>query len=1048
VTRRAPHWSLIFLPIFILAVLTAAYFALQLRRSIPPQPAGLLAADKGYGVTIDLAQYDDAALTDTLALMRQNGLTWIRQPVSWAEIEPSPGQFDWQAYDRVFAAIARSNSDFSEKNGEVTGGQPQKFKLIVVLQTTPAWARPADLTSTTPPTEMSHFGNFARAIASRYGHQIDYYQIWHEPNLSANWGNTFVDPAAYADLLREAALNIRTVDSQSYILTAALSATLEDGPLNLNELSYLDQLYQVRADQWFDIVAIESFGLWTKPLDSPDSNLLNFRRAELVRQVMLNHSDVDTPVWATAFGWVALPADWAGRPSPWSNDLPSVQTPRTAMAIQHARQNWPWLGPMLAARWDTTGLDDDDPTRGLVLLETPSILEVIRTAALNGSSATVGRYPANHPSGKYSSGWRFALTRADIPRHTPRTLTIPFEGTRLDLHIERGLYRGNLWVTVDGQPANALPQDNMGRSYVVLYDPLRKSDTVTLAQHLPMSRHEAVIEADGGWEQWALEGWAVFNESDTRFMQAGLVLAGVLAVASGLGVFWQFLRWRTQIVRFAWAWSESLIATYSILGEPGQIIITFALAISLYLFSGTITLALLLLLALSIVLRPDLGLVLVTLSLFFFRTPLRLPVGSFSPVELSLALTLGGVVFQGFISLGRAKYASEETPSTSHILYPTSHLRPITNYQSLITHLKSTDFAAIALVILALFATLAAGRFDVSIREWRVVVFESVIFYFLVRLGLDFSPLPNKSSESRRWVWRLVDAFIAGATLQAMIALYLFFFTDQTINAEGVRRALGLGYGSPNNLALVLDRAWPILLTVTIFARQYPFRRWLYGLAFIPVNVALYLTFSKGALLLGLPVSILVMAFLYGQHGWRQHGRRAIAAIAGAVALMFLALIPFSQTARFRTTFDFEAGSTSFFRLKLWQASWSMLQDNWPLGIGLDNFLYQYRTRYILPEAWQEPDLSHPHNLILDFGTRLGIGGIVVLFWLQFAFWRNTWRLYKKKFDPLVLGLMGSMAVFLSHGLVDLSYFLVDLAFAFFLIVGIVQRLAEQASNE
>jgi len=71
-----------------------------------------------------------------------------------------------------------------------------------------------------------------------------------------------------------------------------------------------------------------------------------------------------------------------------------------------------------------------------------------------------------------------------------------------------------------------------------------------------------------------------------------------------------------------------------------------------------------------------------------------------------------------------------------------------------------------------------------------------------------------------------------------------------------------------------------------------------------------------------------------------------------------------------------------------------------------------------------------------------------VLFWLQFAFWRNTWRLYKKKFDPLVLGLMGSMAVFLSHGLVDLSYFLVDLAFAFFLIVGIVQRLAEQASNE
>jgi putative inorganic carbon (HCO3(-)) transporter len=144
-----------------------------------------------------------------------------------------------------------------------------------------------------------------------------------------------------------------------------------------------------------------------------------------------------------------------------------------------------------------------------------------------------------------------------------------------------------------------------------------------------------------------------------------------------------------------------------------------------------------------------------------------------------------------------------------------------------------------------------------------------------------------------------------------------------------------------------------------------------------------------------------------------------------------------------RTTFDFNQGSTGFIRLKLWQASLTMLRDYWPLGVGLDNFLYQYRTRYILPEAWEEPDLSHPHNLILDFGTRLGIGGIVLLFWLQGAFWANAWRLYQKTQAPLVLGLMGSMIVFLSHGLVDNSYFLVDLAFTFFLTIGVVQKLVE-----
>ncbi len=1035
--RHPLLWSLIFLTVFIPAILATAYFALQLQRHAPPPPAGFPAADKGYGVTIDLTQYDDAALVDTLDSMHQNGLTWLRQPVSWAEIEPEPGQFNWQSLDRVIGQIYNS---------------PHNFKIIAVLQTTPAWARPDNTTSTTPPSQFSDFGNFARTFAARYKQQIDYYQIWHEPNLSPSWGDTFVDAAAYADLLREAALNIRTTDPTSHILTAALAATLEDGPLNLNELAFLDQLYQAKANQWFDIVAIQPYGLWTKPLDAPDPGQLNFRRAELVRQVMLNHGDAGTPIWATAFGWVALPPDWAGRPSPWSNDLPEVQTPRTATAIRHARQNWPWLGPMITARWDSTGLDVDDPARGFALLETPSMLAVVQPAAANNTIATVGHYPANHPSGQYSPGWRFALSRSDIPQNKPRTLTIPFDGTRLDLNIDRGEFRGYLWVTIDGQPATALPQNGQGQSYVVLYDPLRESDTVTLARHLPAGRHEAVIEADGGWGQWAIRGWAVSTETDPRAAQAGLIISGILAVFSGAGFAWVIFRSRTPITKLAWAWSEILIALYAILGERGQIIVTFGLAAGVYLMPDMAGLALLPLLALAILLRPDLGLAVVTLATFFFQLPIRLPIGSFSPVELSLALTVIGFVFRGLVTLGRRKFASDETsPQSPTAPHPIGHQSPnlpiTTPSTSLRTSLKSTDWAALTLVILALLSTLvAADSFAVSFREWRTIVVGSVVFYFLVRLGLDFNPAPQDSNHQLpHWAWRLINAFIVGATLQAIIALYLYFFTDRSIDAEGVHRALGLGYGSPNNLALVLDRAWPILLAITLLPSSLSaLRRGLYGTGLLLVSLALYLTFSKGALLVGLPGCLVVMTLLYGIHHWQANRRRVVVAVIGASSLFALALIPFSQTERFRATFDFGEGSTAFFRLKLWQASWAMLQDHWPLGVGLDNFLYQYRTRYILPEAWQEPDLNHPHNLILDFGTRLGLGGIAVLLWLQIVFWRNAWHLYKAKFTPLTLGMMGSMVVFLSHGLVDNSYFLVDLAFAFFLIVGIVQRLTEE----
>lgn len=1063
--QNAPRWSFIFALIFSLAAAVAALCFDQLRRQAPPPPANFLAADKGYGVTLDLTQDDNLTLTATLAELRRSGLLWLRQPISWAQIEPAPGQFDWSGVDRLVEAVTRANQALA------AAGSAGKFELIVVLQETPAWARPAGTSSSHPPADFRVFGNFARTFAARYQDQVDFYQIWHQPNLSAGWGDTFVEAAAYADLLREASLNIKATDSEAYLLTAALAATLEAGPLNLSELEYLDRLYQAGADRWFDIVAIQPYGLWTEPLDPPAPEILNFRRAELVREVMRRHRDEETPVWATAFGWVALPADWAGRPSPWSNDLPEIQAPRTAQAIAYARRNWPWLGPLLAARWEARDLAADDPERGLALLETPAILAAIRAVATAPPLAEPGRYPADHSSAVYSPGWRFAGGLADIPAQPPRRLMIPFDGTRLDLAVNRGDFRGQLWVTIDGRPANALPQDDQGRSYLILSDPLNQPDTVTLARHLSPGHHEAVIEADGGWGQWAIAGWTVYHEPDARLWQTGLTLAGLVTVFSGLTVLLLFLTAYSSspiptasLPRRLWAWSEIIMVFFNMLGERVHLVLVIGLAIAIYLIQGVAALLLLPVLATLILLRPDLGLLLVTLSLFLFKLPLRLPLGAFSPVEISLSLTLLGLVFRAFLSFGRKRYFTPpEQLAMSHEQLANPTFQSSNPLEQLLmrneqltnppfqpsnppffrpsTLPTSTDLAALLLVLLALLSTFAAENFAVSWREWRVVVLESVIFYALVRLGLDFGP-PGETSAPRRWAWRLVDTFVAGASLSALAALYFYFLTDQTIDAEGVRRALGPAGGSPNNLALILGRAWPVLLAVAIWDK--PARRWLYGLALLPVDLALYLTFSKGALLLGLPAGLGMMGGLYLWFGRRHAWQRLLLIAAGSLALFILALIPVSQTDRFRTAFSLREGSTGFFRLKLWESAWAMLQDHWLLGVGLDNFLYQYRTRYIRPEAWQEPDLNHPHNLILDFGTRLGVGGLILLLWLQLGFWRSVWRLLTVRFDPLILGLAGSMAVTLGHGLVDNATFLVDLAFAFFLTLGLVQRLAEQ----
>jgi O-antigen ligase len=267
-------------------------------------------------------------------------------------------------------------------------------------------------------------------------------------------------------------------------------------------------------------------------------------------------------------------------------------------------------------------------------------------------------------------------------------------------------------------------------------------------------------------------------------------------------------------------------------------------------------------------------------------------------------------------------------------------------------------------------------------------------------------------------------------------AIYQFFFTDQAITAEGVHRALGV-YGSPNNLALLLDRAAPVLIVLTAFGETRR-GRILYGLALIPTLAALVLTFSRGALLLGLPAAVLFIGLV--------RGGRALWATLGVLAAGGVGTLPLFGTDRFRSLLDTSAG-TGFFRLRLWQSAWTMLCDHPWLGVGLDNFLYQYRTRYILPDAWQEPNLSHPHNILLDFATRLGVGGLLVLLWLQLAFWRVAWPLYRRLSKgaekALTLGLMGSMVTTLAHGLVDQSFFLVDLAFIFALTTGIVRRLGD-----
>ena len=253
------------------------------------------------------------------------------------------------------------------------------------------------------------------------------------------------------------------------------------------------------------------------------------------------------------------------------------------------------------------------------------------------------------------------------------------------------------------------------------------------------------------------------------------------------------------------------------------------------------------------------------------------------------------------------------------------------------------------------------------------------------------------------------------------------------IVAEGVRRVLAV-YGSPNNLALYLDRAFPLVIALALFVDERR-RRAAYALAAIPIALALYLTYSRGAYL-GIAAGLLLIGLL--------SGRRVRLAVAALSVVAVIALIPFSQTARFQSLFQ-EGTGTGFFRVSVWKSGIAMIRDHPVFGVGLDNFLYEY-PKYIQPDAWREPNLAHPHNIVLDFWVRMGIFGVVALVWLLVEFYRHGFRKLgelRGTQRALVIGLLASMTAALAHGMIDAAYFYVDLAFVFMLTFGVVMQLGD-----
>jgi O-antigen ligase len=1027
-------------------------------------PAPVSEADvPALGVNVALEQYDDGALEAALARIAGGGFVWVRQAFCWRCIERSlvstSAESDWSGADRIVAALAR---------------HPQ-LRLVAVLEDDP----PAPPGGRDIDRYADRFADFAAAFAERYSGQVDYYQIWDEPNLAAQWGGGPVSPSAYADLLARTSCAIRAVDPYARILLAGLAPTTETGPQNLSDVRYLERLYEAGAAPYFDIVAAKPYGFDTGPEDRRvDEAVLNFSRVLLLREVMVAHGDGGKAIWASHWGWNALPEDWDGAPSIWGQTDQATQAWRTVAALERARDEWPWAGAMILENLQpgaphptepvssTVGAGRGDPRWGFSLLAPDGSPRLVYNAVTDWArslpdAAPVGGHPARNRWATYEGSWRVGPLGADVGRLRGDRASFRFEGTGVALTVRRGPYRAFLYVTVDGKPANALPRDDTGQAYVVLYDETSTVATVPLATRLEPAVHSVGVVVEGGEGQWPLVDWRVGAapvQDGTVWKLAGLATAALflmaLLVREARWIDWlsparTFLAWPEwaqtgTIVALAGVfWASAAVSWGRHLSPTGTSLLPVScLALSLIMLP---------VLALLLTLRLDLGLALIAFSAPFYLVPGGMFYRALGLPEVLVVLSIVACAVRRIAhrrstqptgnpasaplqpkGLSRPNLARPGSPDLGQGRGSGDPLRAILDLPSVPVHQAAgADYAVALLVLAAIVSSAAAADRLAAAFELRSVFLLPALYYGLLRV----TPLDSSTRL------RIVDGFVLGGLGVAVVGLGQVAVGRNLVVAEGGLARLQSVYHSPNNVGLYLGRVWPFLLTAVVAGpvrqgnrpgsaecpqREHAGRRWLYGLALGLVTLALVLSFSRGALLLALPAAILVMGYLAGG---RYRGAAVVLVLMGA-----LALIPLLRLPRFAALLDLERGTT-FFRVKLWRSSLRMIQEHPLFGVGPGNFLAAYRTRYVLPAAWEEFSLEHPHSIYLDHWTRLGLIGVVAGVAAQAAFWRTLARGSKR--DPVTLGVAGGMAALLAHGLVDNAIFFPDLALAFFLMMAL-----------
>jgi hypothetical protein len=341
-----------------------------------------------YGIQAD-PKGDTAANIEHLVTLR---FDWVKLEMSWKEIEPRRGEYDWAQWDEVIGAYADRVSDVD-------------INILLTISEAPDWVRPADDDKTVAgfPADPAQYAGFVAQVAGRYKGQVQAIEIWQEQNVFYEVGGQGrVDPAAYTELLKQAYIAIKAVNPEMIVVSGGLVPTSAPPPFAMDDVDYLRQMYASGAQDYFDALGAHLPG-FANPPDAlyeggdydptrgyDDQRSFFFRNtAEAYRQVLIENDDEAKAVWPTQFGWPVLRNAEADPPFTFAEENSARDQMEYTVRAYQMGQAWGWVGPMFLSNLDYNITAPDTQLAHFGILDTPTYAMLAnRSAGLRQTGQT------------------------------------------------------------------------------------------------------------------------------------------------------------------------------------------------------------------------------------------------------------------------------------------------------------------------------------------------------------------------------------------------------------------------------------------------------------------------------------------------------------------------------------------------------------------------------------------------------------------------------------------------------------------------------------